>query len=160
MRRALLINQHNNGRDFQTCINYFDDMWRSHFRSGDIRPRPRQDVAHERTARADANVAGDEDQALIASRGGRGGPQIDRAKMSNERSCWNCRGFGHMAEDCPSEKGFRQISDAMYLLSTMLPRRGEAVQDEAVMDVAVLGEVRGAAQIVGSTTRESCSTRA
>ena len=116
------INQQNNGRDFQSCINFFDDLWRSHFRSGDIRPKPRQDTAHERTARADANVAGDEDQALIASRGGRGGPQIDRAKMSNERSCWNCRGFGHMAEDCPSEKGYRQISDAMYLLSTMLPR--------------------------------------
>ena len=27
-----------------------------------------------------------------------------------------------MAEDCPSEKGFRNISDAIYLLSTMLPR--------------------------------------
>ena len=25
-----------------------------------------------------------------------------------------------MAEDCPSEKGYRQISDAIYLLSNML----------------------------------------
>lgn len=116
------INPNNNSRDFQSCVNFFDDMWRSHFRSGDIRPKPRQESPHERSARADANVTGDEDQALIASRSGRGGPQIDRAKMSNERSCWNCRGFGHMAEDCPSEKGFRNISDAIYLLSTMLPR--------------------------------------
>ena len=43
--------------------------------------------------------------------------------MSSEANCWNCRGFGHMADACPSEKGFRAISDAAALLSNMIPNR-------------------------------------
>ena len=121
------VNAATNARDFQACVTFFDDMWRSHFRSGSIAPRPRQVNMGDRSARADAaNVANDydnEDAAFVAGGIGRR-PAIDRAKMSTESNCWNCRGFGHMAEACPSEKGFRAISDAALLLSNMLPGRG------------------------------------
>ena len=59
------INQHNNGRDFQTCINYFDDMWRSHFRSSNRLPLP-----------SDVTVREDERQALRPEHlQGQGAPQ-------------------------------------------------------------------------------------
>ena len=121
------VNAATGARDFQACVTFFDDMWRSHFRTGSIAPRPRQITTGDRSARADAaNIANDldsDDAAFVAGGVGRR-PAIDRAKMSTESNCWNCRGFGHMAEACPSEKGFRAISDAAHLLSNMLPGRG------------------------------------
>ena len=114
------VNAVTGGRDYQGCVTFFDDLWRSHFHSGDIRPRPRQQGQTDRTARADANVIDETEEALIAS--GNRRPAIDRQKMASEPSCWNCRGFGHMSEDCPSAKGFRAISDAIYLLTNLLPR--------------------------------------
>ena len=41
-------------RDFQACVTFFDDLWRSHFRTGDIRPRPRQTTTGGGSSRADA----------------------------------------------------------------------------------------------------------
>ena len=108
------------GRDYQGCVTFFDDMWRSHFRSGSIRARPRQSGSVDRSARADANVVGEDDEALIVNGARR--PPVDRQKMGTETICWNCRGFGHVADDCPSAKGFRAISDAVHLLGNMVPR--------------------------------------
>ena len=51
------------GRDYQSCVTFFDDLWRSHFRSGDIRARPRQTGQADRSARPDANCVGEDDEA-------------------------------------------------------------------------------------------------
>ena len=112
------VNAATGTRDFQSCVTFFDDLWRSHFRSGNIRARPKQTVGGGgSSARADANVV-DDDEAFIVGGGRR--PGIDRGKMSSETNCWNCRGFGHTSEACPSEKGFRAISDAAHLLTNMI----------------------------------------
>ena len=113
------------GRDLQACVTFFDDLWRSHFRSGDIRARPKQRTSvDDRTARADAQLAGDveeeEEGAMLARAGTRRTP-ISREQMQREPNCWRCRGFGHVAEDCPSSEGFRAISDAVALLNALLP---------------------------------------
>jgi len=120
------VNAATGTRDFQACVTFFDDLWRSHFRSGDIRPRPRQTAAGGASSRADADVVDDRDadgDAAFLAGGGNRKPSFDRARMSSEANCWNCRGFGHMADACPSEKGFRAISDAAALLSNMIPNR-------------------------------------
>ena len=73
------------GRDYQSCVTFFDDLWRSHFRSGDIRARPRQAGQADRSARPDANCVGEDDEAFTVQSGRR--PPVDRQKMRDETNC-------------------------------------------------------------------------
>ena len=38
--------------------------------------------------------------------------------MMQQSTCWNCRGFGHVREACPSEKGTRAVAHVISVLQT------------------------------------------
>ena len=108
-------------RDFQSAVTFFDDLWRTKFRSGDIKARPRGAAGGERNALADVHLADDDDDAMVVG-GFKRGPPISRAELARETICWVCRGFGHLASDCPSKPGFRSITDTIAILSNSMNR--------------------------------------
>ena len=112
-------------RDFAAAVTWFDDLWNSKIKDHVITTRnPR--AATGESARVAAATDVDEDGVYAV--GKPRPPPISRDSMAREAICWVCRGFGHMAKDCPSPVGFRALTDALALMSSKVndvQRRGK-----------------------------------
>lgn len=92
-------------RDFVAACQEIDELWRNQFNNNMITPA----AAQRAGVRPDgARVIGDadDDGAYIVG-GGAGGTTkrvLSFAEMRGQPICWICRGFGHLAEVCPSAK--------------------------------------------------------
>ena len=111
-------------RDFAGAVQAFDELWRSQFSAGAIKPMPRR-AASGPSVRVDgAAVAGlddneDDDSGLVTFNKAR---TITDAELREEPNCWQCRGFGHRKTECPSAPGFRPISACVSILQTSANR--------------------------------------
>ena len=118
----------NNGhRDFDAAVHAYDDIWRALFRAGAITAAPARRGQIASGVRPDGGLIagdGDEDDALLAGGGNRRGekarrPLVTRSELRAEPVCFVCRGFGHIADVCPSSNGFRALSDVIDALSAL-----------------------------------------
>ena len=112
-------------RDFGAAVQYFDEFWRAQFESGAIRPSPRRG-SDANTGRVDnaAYVDGDADgdDALISGATNR--PVLSRDELRLEPLCWNCRGFGHVRDKCPSVSALRPVGAVIDMLRGSLRTGG------------------------------------
>jgi hypothetical protein len=116
-----------NQRDFNEAVSSFDDLWRSQFADGQIRSQAKgkavarvEDAAVADDGCDDCFEAGDDAFAFAAS---------TRNVVINqdiEARCWNCNGFGHTNDVCPSTRGRRQISKAIEKLANEEKERSSA----------------------------------
>ena len=108
-------------RDYTAAVQALDEIWRSQFAAGAIKPVPRRGASGP-SARVDgaavAQDGDDTDGVLFAAPDKR----ITGEQLRREPNCWVCRGFGHRGADCASAKGFRPISECITVLQTILDR--------------------------------------
>ena len=108
-------------RDYTAAVQALDEIWRSQFAAGAIKPVPRRGASGP-SARVDgaavAQEGDDTDGVLFAAPDKR----ITSEQLRREPNCWVCRGFGHCGADCASAKGFRPISECITVLQTILDR--------------------------------------
>jgi hypothetical protein len=97
-------------RDYDAAIRDLDEMWRSLFHAGAIKP-----VALKRGVRAenaavgaDSDVDGDFDSCCLVGSGPR--RVFTAAETRAQRNCRNCFGFRHLMAVCPSASGIRPLA--------------------------------------------------
>ena len=96
-------------RDFAAAVQAIDELWRSQFEQGAIKPQ-----ATRGSARPDAS-------ALAAFDANAKTFTIEDLRA--ERQCFNCRGFGHIRADCPSAWGNRPIGACIDLLRQSITKK-------------------------------------
>ena len=110
-------------RDYTAAVQAFDELWRSQFAAGAIKPMPARRSNLGGSVRADgANVNGEsEDDSMVANFGGNR-RTFTETELRGQPICWNCRGFGHRKEECKSEDGFRPVTVCSAILQASIKR--------------------------------------
>ena len=87
-------------RDYSAAVREMDEMWRNIFQSGLIKPAARRQPGGGRVA--DVSVAQYEDEDAFAAKSGATLTSFTFDQVMQQSTCWNCRGFGHVRDACPS----------------------------------------------------------
>jgi hypothetical protein len=101
-------------RDFSEAATEMDEMWRNLFATNQIKPAARRQPGGGRVADVSVAQHDDYDDAYAATAAG--GTIFSYDEMASQSSCWNCRGFGHQRDACPSSPGKRSIGNAISAL--------------------------------------------
>ena len=107
-------------RDFNAAVQALDELWRSHFHAGAIKPTPRRIVTASSSVRVDGTIDPHDSANVSSTMHKDRKPKFDLKSLRSQPMCWNCRGFGHMQDDCPSDKGIRFISHCITVLKDNL----------------------------------------
>ena len=113
-------------RDYGAAVQSFDEFWRAQYECGAIRPSPRRGAnAHTGRVENAAIADGDDeyDEAFLANSAA-SRPALSRDELRAEPLCWNCRGFGHVRDKCPSAPALRPIGAVIDMLRGSLRTGG------------------------------------
>ena len=99
------------------ALQELDEVWRTHFNDGLIRPAARRQPGGVRVADVSAAEYEDED-AYFSAAYNSGNQTFALEDLRSQTQCWNCRGFGHARPVCSSSVGYRAINLCIQVLQS------------------------------------------
>ena len=101
-------------RDYDAAIRDLDEMWRSLFHAGAIKPSALKKGVRAEDAAIGADSGADGDSCYLVGSGPR--HVFTAAETRAQRICRNCFGFGHLMAVCPSASGVRPLAICVEML--------------------------------------------
>jgi transposase InsO family protein len=101
-------------RDYDAAVRDLDEMWRSLFHAGAIKPSALKKGVRAENAAIGADSDVDADSCCLVGTGPR--RVFTAAETRAQRICRNCFGFDHLMAVCPSASGIRPLSICVEML--------------------------------------------
>ena len=126
--------------DFKRTVAHYNDLWMHYYDKGDIKYIPPQVKGQPRSNRVDglSLTEPEEEEDAYATRDFHAGqnntarvPTMNFNKLNNEVLCWNCLGWGHTKQRCPSSKIPRSMADAHHIFEQRLARDAQQHPEQA-----------------------------